>query len=63
MTWNEQTRILRADADKWITDGDTYAIEAHLPLSVSPNSWRQVDNLPPEPNKSQDAENVEPLNL
>lgn len=49
MTWNEETRILKADDGKWITNGDTYAIEAKLAPSESVKNWREVSELPPEP--------------
>lgn len=49
MTWNEETRILKADDGKWITNGDTYAIEAKLAPSENVANWREVDELPPEP--------------
>jgi hypothetical protein len=54
MTWNEQKRILRADEGKRITDGETYAIEVKLPLSVNVESWREVSEWPEPEN------NVEP---
>ena len=46
MTWNEETRILRAAEGKWITDGETYAIEAKLAPSESVENWWEIDNLP-----------------
>lgn len=46
MTWNEETRILKADEGKWITNGDTYAIEAKLAPSDDMANWRGVDELP-----------------
>lgn len=52
MTYNEETRILRADDGKWITNGDTYAIEAKLAPSESVENWREVSELPPEPDDS-----------
>lgn len=53
MTWNEQKRILRADEGKRITDGETYAIEVKLPLSVNVESWWEVSEWPePENNVS-----------
>lgn len=50
MTWNEETRILKADEGKWITnDGENFAIEAKLAPSEDVNNWWEVDHLPPEP--------------
>ena len=63
MTYNEQTRILKAADGKYITDGKAYGIEAKLAPSDNVSNWWEVDTLPPESNQSQDAENVEPLNL
>jgi hypothetical protein len=48
MTWNEETRILKADDGKWITNGDTYAIEAKLAPSESVENWWEIDKLPTE---------------
>ena len=48
MTWNEETRILRAAEGKWITDGETYAIEAKLAPSEDVHNWWEIDTLPPE---------------
>lgn len=49
MTWNEETRILKADPGKWITNGITYAIEAKLAPGDDVSNWWEVDELPPEP--------------
>lgn len=50
MTYNEETRILRADEGKWITnDGANFAIEAKLAPSESVENWWEVDKLPPQP--------------
>ena len=50
MTWNEETRILRADDSKWVTeDGINFAIEVKLAPSESVENWREVDELPPVP--------------
>lgn len=46
MTWNEETRILRADDGKWIANGDTYAIEAKLAPSDDVSNWWEVDKIP-----------------
>lgn len=51
MTWNAETRILKADDGKWITNVETYAIEAKLAPSESPDNWHEVDHLP-EPQES-----------
>lgn len=48
MTYNEQTRILKADEGKWITNGDTYAIEVKLAPSDSVDNWWEVDYIPEE---------------
>lgn len=45
MTWNAETRILKADDGKWITNGETYAIEAKLAPSESVENWREVDEF------------------
>lgn len=50
MTWNEETRILKADEGKWITnDGENFAIEAKLAPSENVENWWEVDHLPPVP--------------
>lgn len=50
MTWNEETRILKADEGKWVTEDDiNFAIEVKLAPSESPDNWWEVDKLPPEP--------------
>lgn len=50
MTWNEETRILKADDGKWVTeDGVNFAIEVKLAPSESPKNWWEVSELPPEP--------------
>lgn len=50
MTWNEETRILKADPGKWITNDDVnFAIEAKLAPSESVKNWWEVDVLPPAP--------------
>lgn len=49
MTWNEETRILKADEGKWITNGEVYAIEAKLAPSESVDNWWEVDEIPPQP--------------
>ena len=66
MTYDEQTRILRADDGKWITNDDiNFAIEAKLAPSEDVANWWEVDHLPPtpEPQPEPDAneyENTEP---
>jgi hypothetical protein len=62
MTYNEETRILRADDGKWITNGDTYAIEAKLAPSDDVTNWREVDKIPePEnPELADEYINTEP---
>lgn len=61
MTWNEETRILKADEGKWITNDDiNFAIEAKLAPSENVNNWWEVDKLPPEPQP--DNKDVEQLN-
>ena len=50
MTWNEDTRILKADEGKWVTEDDiNFAIEVKLAPSESVENWREVSELPPEP--------------
>ena len=50
MTWNEETRILKADEGKWVTeDGENFAIEVKLAPSESVDNWWEVDELPPVP--------------
>ena len=50
MTWNEETRILRADEGKWVTEDDiNFAIEVKLAPSENVANWWEVDNLPPVP--------------
>lgn len=50
MTWNEETRILRADEGKWVTeDGENFAIEVKLAPSESVDNWWEVDHLPEPP--------------
>lgn len=52
MTWNEETRILKADDGKWVTEDDIqFAIEVKLAPSESPDNWHEVDHLP-EPQES-----------
>lgn len=50
MTWYGDTRILRADKGKWVTEDDTsFAIEVKLAPSENVLNWHEVDELPPEP--------------
>ena len=59
MTWNEETRILRADEGKWITnDAENFAIEAKLAPSEDVANWWEVDTLPPEPQPDNDVEQL-----
>lgn len=61
MTWNEETRILKADEGKWITnDGENFAIEAKLAPSEDVNNWWEVDKLPPEPEIEEETAKGEP---
>lgn len=49
MTWNEETRILKAEEGRWVTEDDiNFAIEVKLAPSESPDNWWEVDELPPE---------------
>lgn len=49
MTWNEETRILKADEGKWVTEDDiNFAIEVKLAPSESVENWREIDKLPNE---------------
>ena len=64
MTWNEETRILKADEGKWITEDDkNFVIEVHLAPSESPDNWWEVDHIPepqPEPKPEEKVEQDEP---
>lgn len=64
MTWNEETRILKADEGKWVTeDGINFAIEVKLAPSESVDNWWEVSELPPEPQPEPNADeyqNAEP---
>lgn len=64
MTWNEETRILKADEGKWITEDDiNFAIEVKLAPSESPDNWWEVDHIPepqPEPEPEEEVEQDEP---
>ena len=53
MTWNEETRILKADEGKWVTEDDiNFAIEVKLAPSENVENWREVDHLPdPQPDE------------
>lgn len=56
MTWNADTRILKADDGKWITnDGENFAVEARLAPSESVDNWWEVEHLP-EPPEEQDID-------
>lgn len=51
MTWNEETRILKADEGRWITnDGENFAIEAKLAPSENVANWWEVDKIPESEN-------------
>lgn len=53
MTYNEETRILKAADGKWVTnDGIDFAIEAKLAPSENVANWWEVDELPLEPNET-----------
>ena len=57
MTWNEETRILKADEGKWITNDDiNFAIEAKLAPSENVDNWWEVDHLPPQPENNNEEE-------
>ena len=64
MTYDEETRILRADEGKWITnDGENFAIEAKLAPSENVANWWEVDEIPPQPENPELADeyiNTEP---
>lgn len=56
MTWNEETRILKADEGKWVTEDDiNFAIEVKLAPSENVPNWHEVDELPPEPDEEKIA--------
>ena len=47
MIWNEETRILKADAGKWVTEDDVnFVIEVKLAPSENVLNWHEVDELP-----------------
>lgn len=49
MIWDEETRILKADEGKWVTeDNENFVIEVKLAPSESPDNWWEVDKLPTE---------------
>ena len=57
MTYNEETRILKADDGKWITnDGENFVIEAKLAPSESVENWWEVDEIPPQPENKKENE-------
>lgn len=57
MIWNVETRILRADECKWVTEDDeNFVIEVKLAPSESPDNWWEVDELSPVPGP--DEENI-----
>lgn len=54
MTWNEETRILKADEGKWVTEDDeNFVIEVKLAPSETPDNWWEVDHLPDNDNNEQ----------
>lgn len=54
MTYNEETRILKADEGKWVTEDDiNFAIEVKLAPSESVDNWWEVDHLPDNDNNEQ----------
>ena len=58
MTWNEETRILRADEGKRITNnGEDFYIEAKLAPSEDVNNWWEVDTWPPDVELKTEEEN------
>ena len=61
MTYNEQTRILKAAEGKYITDGTAYGTEAKLAPGDSPENWHEIDaaDVPAEP-QADEYENTEP---
>ena len=57
MTYDAETRILRADAGKWVTEDDiSFAIEVKLAPSENVSNWHEVDELPPEPDEYKNTE-------
>lgn len=55
MTWNAETRILKADEGKWVTENNVeFAIEVKLAPSESVDNWWEVDKLPPQPENNQE---------
>ncbi len=61
MTYDPETRILCAAPGKWVTNGETYAIEAKLAPSEDVAHWREIDEaeVPAEP-QDDEYENTEP---
>lgn len=57
MTYDAETRILRADAGKWVTEDDiSFAIEVKLAPSENVSNWHEVDELQPEPDEYKNTE-------
>ena len=60
MTYNEETRILKADEGKWITnDGKEFDVEAKLAPSEDVANWWEVDHLPPTEPSADEYANTE----
>ena len=61
MTYNVQTRILKPDEGKVLTNGSAYGTEAKLAPGDSPENWREIDeaDVPAEPQADEYA-NTEP---
>ena len=60
MTYDAETRILRADDGKWVTENDIdFAIEVKLAPSESLDNWWEVDHLPPIPDNNNKEEEIE----
>lgn len=49
MTWNEETRTLKASHGKYVTNGITCALEAKLAPGDDISNWWEISELPPEP--------------
>lgn len=63
MTWNEETRILKADEGKWVTEDDiNFAIEVKLAPSEDVANWWEVDHIPEPPIEpiADEYQNTEP---
>ena len=62
MTYDSETRILKAADGCWVTnDNENFAIEAKLAPSEDVANWWEVDHLPPEPENKEETAKGEPI--